>query len=258
VIASAALAVLAIVASVTPLAAQSAPDPTPPRVESLFVTPFGALPPIAPLMPANRDNHFWGVRLQYAHRARDRARAAGAVALGIDLQWRGGSVVGVTAGYRRPDCAADPAAEPAVAAFCDDHPILAVGGRFNFLTGGSGVVALFSDPSATNTLGLEIQLGVSPGIAESVTACSFGLGIPYSVSFGRTLRLVPFLTPQVGWSIGCSDAVSTSGTRGAISAGIGVQQILVRGLDAYLGYQRIFRSDAGHLIGLTISYVFLR
>jgi hypothetical protein len=222
------------------------------RILRLEATPIGALPQIALPMPASRNNNYLGVRLQAAQR-RGRGTAADlkAVAAGIDLQWRGGSLWGITAGYQQRDCA-----EGTVG--CGGHMLFGARARLNFLTGGPGLGGMFNDYSATTTVGTELGFGYAPRVLPGLNACTFDVGVPLSLSLLQRVRLVPFITPSFVWDINCSRTGPKTGVSFLTSLGVGLQQIGLRGLDAYVGLQKIFHGGTGHHVGITVSYIHIK
>ena len=64
----------------------------------LLSVPVTALPPIALPMPASRNHNYFIGRLQAGERKGPGREAMPAIAGGIDLQYRGGSVIAATVG----------------------------------------------------------------------------------------------------------------------------------------------------------------
>jgi hypothetical protein len=213
----------------------------------LEATPIGALPPLSLPMPASRNHNYWGIRLQTGQRNGRGGADLRSVAGGIDLQWRGGSIFGATAGYQARDC-------EVVVTDCGGHMLFGVRGRFNVMTGGPGLASGF-DYSATSILGAEVGFGFAPDVVAGVDACTFDVGVPIALAMFQKVRVVPFLTPSVVWDVGCSRDGPPTTASYLLSAGVGVQQLWLRGLDAYVGFQKIFRSDTGYHFGLSITYV---
>lgn len=227
------------------------------EVLRLGATPTGALPPIALPMPASRNNHYWGARLQTGYRGETGGADLLAVAAGIDLQYSGGSTLGVTGGYQKQDC-------ELTGPDCGGHALFGVRTRINLFTGGPGVGGLFGDNSATTTLGTEIGIGYAPSVLPGMPACTFDVGLPVSVSMFQGIRQVPtlggvrvvsFVTPGVVWDVDCSSEDNPTRPSYLTGFGIGLQQWGDRSLDVYLGVQRIFRGASGFQVGITITYV---
>lgn len=213
------------------------------RIES---TPIGALPPLPLPMPASRDHHYWGIRAQAGNRHQG-GRDLLALAGGIDLQWRGGSIFGVTGGYQKRDCAL---AGPD----CGGHLFVGGRARFNVVTGGPTLAALVGDYSATTTLGSEIGFGYAPEVLNGLDACTIDVGMPISLAMLQRVRVVTFVTPGVVLD---SDCTSGPPTRASFitGLGVGIQQLGLRELDVYLGLQKIFRQEAGYQFGLSVTWV---
>jgi len=80
--------------------------------------------------------------------------------------------------------------------------------------------------------------------------------LPFSVSKRRTRpRLTAFVKPGMIWNFSCGS--SGPGTRKSYFTdfGLGLQQVAGRGLDIYVGAQKMFRARTGLAAGLTITYV---
>lgn len=230
----------------SPALGQTAPGEL--HIRRLLATPVGALPPMSMPMPASRDHNYWGLRLQSGYNRRHDAPDIRAVAAGIDLQWGGGSVFGITGGYQLSDC---PQNEPD----CGDNALFGARARLNIITGGPTVATLIGDYSATTTLGTEVGIGYAPGVRSLRNACTVDVGVPISVAMLQSVRLVSFFAPGVAWDVGCFEPSSPTGTSYLVGAGIGVQQLVHRAFDVNLGLQRIFRSGAGLQLGISFSYV---
>jgi hypothetical protein len=213
----------------------------------LEATPIGALPPISLPMPASRNHNYLGLRLQTGQRNGRGGADLRSIAGGIDLQWRGGSIFGATAGYQARDC-------DVVVADCGGHMLFGLRGRFNVMTGGPGLASGF-DYSATSILGAEVGFGFAPDVTPGTNACTFDIGVPVALAMFQKLRVVPFLTPSIVWDVGCSWNAEPTRESYLISLGLGVQQIWLRGLDVYFGFQKIFRSDTGYHFGLSVTFV---
>lgn len=211
-------------------------------------TPIGTLPPLALPMPASRNHNYWTFRLQGARSTNRNGPDLDAIAVGADLQWRGGSVYGVTVGYSG-DCVGG--------GDCNEHLMVEARGRFNVFTGGPTIGGLFRDPNASTTLGAEMGIGYAPDLTDNVNACTFDIGMPISVAMYQRIRLVVFAMPTLAWDFHCGGTSEGLGTTWLGSAGVGLQQLGLRGLDLHLGVKKIFREDAGYLFGVSLSYVLM-
>lgn len=217
------------------------------RLES---TPIGALPPIALPMPASRNHDYWGVRLQAGHRRSPDGDDLGAIAGGIDFQYRGGSTVGITGGYQKRDC---DLAGPT----CGGHALFGLRSRINLITGGPTIGALFGDKNATSTLGGELGFGYAPNILPDMNSCTIDMGMPLSVSMLQRVRVVSYLTPGVAWDIGCGSSGPPTRMSWLTGFGLGIQQFGNRSTDIFLGIQKIFRGETGYQFGLSVTYIWL-
>jgi len=212
-------------------------------------TPIGALPPMALPMPASRDQSYWGLRLQLGQRKqRGGPEDLLAIAGGVDFQWRGGSIFGLTGGYQwRQNCQA--------VNDCGGHTLYGARARFNVLTGGPTIAAVWGDNDATTTVGTEVGIGYAPRIAPGLNACTIDLGLPLSIATLERIHIVSFVTPGVAWDIDCSAEGTPARTNYLIGFGLGVQQLGFRGLDVHVGAQRMFRGATGMQFGVSLSWV---
>ena len=226
--------------------AQSVPLP----VLAVEATPIGALPPVALPMPASRDQNYWGFRLQIGERQqRGGPEDLLAIAGGIDLQIRGGSVFGLTGGYQwRRGC-------QTVITDCGGHTLFGARARFSVLTGGPTLAGLWGDNDASSTLGTEVGVGYAPRVAPGLNACTLDVGLPFSIATFEVVHLVSFITPGLAWDIDCSAEGTPTRTNYLIGFGFGLQQLWFRGLDVHVGAQRIFRGASGMQFGVSVSWV---
>lgn len=216
----------------------------------LEATPIGALPPIALPMPASRNHNYWGFRLQAGDREGPGESHLPAFAAGLDFQYRGGSVIGVTAGYQKRDCGL-------IGPNCGGHTLFGVRSRINLITGGQAIGSIFRDYSSTTTLGAEAGFGYAPNVVSGMNACSLDFGVPLTISLGQRFRISSYLTPGIMWDLNCSGPESPSHPAYLTGLGVGLQQFWRRGLDIYLGVQKIYRRDSGYQLGISVTYVLL-
>lgn len=214
----------------------------------LEATPVGALPPIGLPMPASRNHNYWGFRLQAGDRESPGESSLPAFAAGIDFQYRGGSIIGVTGGYQKRDCGL-------IGANCGGHALFGVRSRINLITGGQSIGSLIHDNTSTTTIGGEWGLGYAPNVVSGVDACTMDFGMPVTVSLGQRIRIATFLTPGIMWDLNCSGPESPSRAAYLTGLGFGLQQLGSRGLDVYVGLQKIFRRDSGYQLGISVTYV---
>jgi len=216
----------------------------------LEATPIGALPPIALPMPASRNHNYWAFRLQAGDRESPDESHLPAFAAGIDFQYRGGSIIGITGGYQRRDCGL-------IGANCGGHTLFGVRSRINLITGGQSLGSLFHDYTSTTTVGGEMGFGYAPNVVSGLDACSLDLGVPVTVSMGQRIRIATFLTPGIMWDLNCSGPESPSRAAWVTGLGFGLQQLGSRGFDVYVGLQKIFRQHSGYQLGISVTYVLL-
>jgi len=81
--------------------------------------------------------------------------------------------------------------------------------------------------------------------------------MPFSVAMLERVRLVSFITPGVVWNIDCSDEGGRSRMSYLTGLGFGLQQLGHRGLDVYVGVQKIFLGQTGYQFGISATYVLL-
>lgn len=238
---------MTLLAMATPADAQLGPGEL--HLRRLLATPIGGLPPVAMPMPASRDRNYWAFRLQAGRHRRNDTPDVRAVAAGLDLQWQGGSVVGLTAGYQVPQC------KP-TDVDCENHLLFGARARFGVMSGGPTLAAIIDDYTATTTLGAEFGLGYAPRAGAQGDACTIDMGMPVSISMLQRVRVVSFLSPGFAWDVGClrrSDQPTAASF--VLGYGLGIQQLFHRGLDVNVGLQRIFRRGTGIQFGISFIYV---
>jgi hypothetical protein len=217
---------------------------------SIQATPIGALPPIALPMPASRNHHYWAFKIQNGVRTGSGDADLNAWAGTVELQYKGGSTFGFTAGHQSGHCGV-PGRD------CKSHTLFGARTRVNLFTGGPTVAAMFKDNTATSTIGTEIGFGWAPHVLPNLSACTVDLGVPFSVSMLQRVRLVSFVTPGFVWDLDCSDEGAKSQASFMTGAGSGLQQLAHRGIDIYIGVQKIFLGQTGYQWGISASYVHL-
>ena len=215
----------------------------------LLGVPVTALPPISLSMPASRNHNYIIGKLQAGLRKGPSGDAMPSFAAGLDLQYRGGSVIGLTGGYQRRDCGT-------VGAGCGGHALFGVRSQINLVTGGSIFAGLLKDNSATSTLGTEIGFGYAPKVAGDLNACSFDVGVPLSVAKRRQRpRLVAFISPGVVWDFNCGSSGPPARSTWKTDFGLALQQVGNRSFDIYFGMQKLFRAKTGFQTGVSFTYV---
>ena len=129
----------------------------------LMGTPIGALSPISLPMPASRNHNYYIGRFQTGQRRSSAGTNLAAAEVGVDLQYRGGSIYGLTAGYQERECRF-------AGADCGGHALFGARAQVNLITGGSMMAGLFRDNSTTSTFGTEIGFGFAPNVTDGVSA----------------------------------------------------------------------------------------
>lgn len=215
----------------------------------LLSVPVTALPPISLPMPASRNNNYWIGRLQGGTRKGPGGAQQPAVAAGLDFQYRGGSIFGVTAGYKRRDCGIEKTG-------CGGHALFGARSQINLMSGASVFAGLLNDNTATSTLGLEFGFGYAPRVKDDLNACAFDVGVPLSVAKRRQRpRLVGYFGPGVVWDFSCGSSGPKSRKTYKADFGVALQQVGNRSFDIYFGMQKLFRGRTGFQTGLTFTYV---
>jgi len=215
----------------------------------LLGVPVTALPPMSLQMPASRNHNYLFGRLQAGYRKGPSGDAMPAYAAGLDFQYRGGSVIGVTAGYQKRDCGT-------IGTGCGGHALFGLRSQINLMTGGSIFAGLLKDNTATSTLGTEIGIGYAPKVADDLNACSIDIGVPLSVAKRRQRpRLVAYVSPGVIWDFNCGSSGPPAHNTWKTDFGIALQQVGNRSLDIYFGMQKLYRAKTGFQTGLTFTYV---
>lgn len=212
-------------------------------------TPIGALSPISLPMPASRNHSYFIGRFQTGQRRSSGGTNLGAAAVGVDLQYRGGSIYGLTAGYQERDCRF-------TSGQCGGHALFGARAQINLITGGSTMAGLLHDNSTTSTFGTEIGFGYAPNVTQGMNACTIDIGIPYSIAKRRQRpRFVTYVTPGMVWDMSCRSGGPGTKKSYFTGFGIGLQQVGNRSLDIYLGAQKVYRPNVGTQIGVSVTYV---
>jgi hypothetical protein len=212
-------------------------------------TPIGAIPPISLPMLASRNNNYWITRLQTGYRRGPSGTAMPSAAAGVDFQYRGGSILGLTGGWQARDCGL-------IEGPCGGHALFGARAQINVMTGGRAMAGLLHDNSTTSTFGTDIGFGYARDVVPGIDACTLDFGVPYSVAKRRQRpRLVAFVTPGVIVDIKCGTGGPPSQHSYMTNFGLALQQVGNRSFDIYLGLQKIFRPGAGLQTGITIAYV---
>lgn len=215
----------------------------------LLGVPVTALGPLSLPMPASRNHNYLIGRLQSGFREGPSGTEMPAFAAGVDLQYRGGSIIGVTGGYQRRDCGS-------VGSGCGGHAMFGIRSQINLVTGGSLFAGLLRDNSATNTLGTEIEFDYAPKFAGDHNACAVDVGLPISVAKRRQRpRLVGYVTPGMIWDFNCGSSGPPAHNTWKTDFGLALQQVGNRSFDIYFGMQKLYRGKTGFQTGVSFTYV---
>ena len=239
----------ALVALAAPLGLRAQATDSELRILRLLSIPVNALPAIGAPMPASRNHSYLIGRLQGGLRKGPGGSAMPAVAAGIDLQYKGGSTLGITGGYQKRDCGT-------LGDNCGGHAMFSVSSDINLMTGGSLFAGLLHDNTTTSTLGLSLGFDYAPKYAEDKNACAIDVGVPFSVAKRRQRpRLVGYVTPGIVWDFNCGSSGPSGSKTYRTDFGLALQQVGNRSFDIYFGMQKLFRGRTGFLTGLSFSYV---
>jgi hypothetical protein len=240
---------LASIVCVSPAIARSQAPDAELELLRLLSVPITALPPVSLPMPASRNHNYFIGRFQAGYREGPGGRAMPAFAGGVDFQYQGGSIVGITAGYQKRDCGI-------TGVDCGGHPIFGIKSQINLMTGGSKFAGLLHDNSTTSTLGTEFGFGYSPKIAGNMNACAIDFGVPFSIAKRRQRpRLVGYLSPGIIWDFTCGSGGPRATKTYKTDFGLALQQVGNRSFDIYFGMQKLYRGRTGFQTGLSFSYV---
>ena len=130
---------------------------------------------------------------------------------------------------------------------CD--PIIMVGGDW------TTPLSRSVSESGTFAVGLTTAAGVGIPTSEGAdgVVLSASLGLPLSMIAGQSegLRVIPFLTPAVGFGAATGDD-GDSGVRPMLGGGVGL--VGASGLGVSAGFQKIFIEGGETIIGLAITF----
>ena len=216
----------------------------------LIGVPHTALGPISLPMAASRNHSYLIGRLQTGYRHGPAQGAMPAFGAGVDYQYRGGSIIGLTGGWQKRDC-------ELVGGCGAGHAMFGARTQINLITGGSMFASLLRDNTATSTLGLEANFGYAPKVIGDINACVLDWGVPFSVAKRRQRpRIVAYVSPGMIWDFSCGGG-SGPPTRKSYRTdfGFALQQVGNRSFDVYLGMQQIWRRKVGFQTGLSFTYV---
>ena len=216
----------------------------------LIGVPVTALSPISLPMAASRAHTYLIGRLQTGYRKGPSGSAMPAAAAGVDLQYRGGSIVGLTAGWQKRDCGL-------IEGSCGGHAMFGARTQINLVTGGSLFASILRDNTATSTLGAEFNFGYAPKVVKNINACSIDFGVPFSVAKRRQRpRLVGYVSPGILWDFSCGGESGPPSKKSyRTDFGLALQQVGNRSFDMYFGMQKLWRRRVGLQTGFSFTYV---
>ena len=194
-------------------------------------TTVGALPPLATNTLAGAGGIGW--HLQYGRMNWGEDVNTNAIAGGVDLGLGSGRL-SLTAGYHMTDFGADIEG--------DSH--LMIGTRYSQQLAGAAL-----NPTTRWAMGLEADLGF--GFPEDVKAMVVGAGLPVKLTFGRNVKVSPFVTPGFGYGRLSAEGESESGTRFMVGAGLGLG--LANGVGVNFGMRKAFIEDGKAQYGLGVT-----
>ena len=240
---------IAAVIAIAPLAASAQATDAELSALRLLAVPVTALPPISLPMPASRNHNYFIGRLQTGMRKGPGGEYMPAFGAGIDYQYRGGSVLGITAGYQKRDCGIETES-------CGGHALFGVRSQINLMTGGSMFAGLLNDNSATSTLGTEFGFGYAPSVTGDLNACAIDVGLPLSVAKRpQRPRLVGYVSPGIIWDFNCGGDGPRGRSTWKTDFGLALQQVGNRSIDLYFGMQKLYRRKTGFQTGVSLTYV---
>ena len=196
-------------------------------------TTVGALPPLATNTLAGAGGIGW--HLQYGRLSWDDETSSNTFAGGVDLSLGSGRL-GLTAGYMMTDYGSDVEG--------DNH--LMIGTRYSQQLAGAAI-----NPTSRWAMGIEADLGFG-FLPEDVKAMVVGAGLPVKLTFGRNVKVSPFVTPGFGYGRLSVEGESESGTRFMVGAGLGLG--FANGVGVNFGMRKAFIEEGKtqYGVGFTI------
>jgi opacity protein-like surface antigen len=195
---------------------------------AINVTTVGALPPLATNTLAGAGGIGW--HLQFGRLNWGEDVNSNTFAGGVDLSLGSGRL-GLTAGYQMTDYGSDIEG--------DSH--LMIGTRYSQQLAGAAL-----NPTTRWAMGLEAGLGFA--FPEDVKAMVVSAGLPVKLTFGRNVKISPFLTPGFGYGRVSVADESESGTRFMVGAGVGLG--FANGVGVNFGMRKAFIEEGKTQVGL--------
>ena len=199
---------------------------------AINMTTVGTLPPLATNTLAAAGGIGW--HLQYGRMNWGEDVNTNAIAGGVDLGLGSGRL-SLTAGYHMTDFGADIEG--------DSH--LMIGTRYSQQLAGAAL-----NPTSRWAIGIEADLGFG-FLPEDVKAMVVGAGLPVKLTFGRNVKVSPFVTPGFGYGRLSAEGESESGTRFMVGAGLGLG--LANGVGVNFGMRKAFIEDGKAQYGLGVT-----
>jgi hypothetical protein len=235
----------AFIAAALPASLAAQATQTQIEILRLIGVPHTAVSPLSLPMPASRNHSYLIGRLQTGYRKGPGGSAMPAVTGGIDLQYRGGSILGLSGGWQKRDCG--------LTEGCGGgHAMFGARTQINLVTGGTMFANILRDNTATSTLGLEMNFGYAPKVIDKINACSLDVGVPFSVAKRRQRpRIVAYVSPGMLWDFSCGgDSGPPTRKSYRTDFGFALQQVGNRSFDVYFGMQKLWRRNVGFQTGL--------
>ena len=193
----------------------------------------GALPPLATNTLSAAGGIGW--HLQYGRLTIDDETNASSFAGGLDISV-GTARLGFTLGYQTFDCAEG--------LDCEGH--LMIGSRYSRqLTGNK-----LGTNGGRWQMGFEGELGV--GLPENSRAMAISVGLPVKLTFGKNMKVSPFVTPAFAHGSYKEGDVSESAMKFMVGAGVGLG--FANGIGANFGMRKVFvdQGETQYGLGFTI------
>jgi opacity protein-like surface antigen len=233
-----AIAASALVLAAPAMSAQGNQDPGPSAGDigaylGINGSTVGALPPLATNTLAAGGRMSWHV--QYGRLTLDDETNTNSFAGGVDIDVGTGRL-GITAGYMTFSCPDG--------FDCKGH--LMLGSRYSRqLTGDK-----LGTSGGRWQLGFEGELGI--GLPEDSRAMAVAVGLPVKLTFGRNVKVSPFITPSFAHGSYKVGDVSESAMKFMFGAGIGFD--FANGIGANIGTRKVFvdQGETQYGLGFTI------
>lgn len=219
---------LAVVMSMRPVYAQDEGD-----VTAYFALSFTSTGGFVPLPTAARMGEPGGaMSLRYGQLSFDSDDAFHNIGISGDFR-AGAGRLGVTGGAL-------------VCSGCD--PVIMLGADW------TTPLSRRASDAGSFAVGLTTAAGVGiPSSDADGILLSASLGLPLSMTAGepRGVRVIPYITPAVGFGAATGDG-GDSGVRAMLGGGVGI--VAANGLGVSAGFQKVFIEDGEAIIGLAVTF----